>query len=125
MPSRCQTVWIQIRPNILTGLIWVQTVCKGYQQATKVDPRANLTMTLSRSRSTRDHHLNKLGRPHIPNATYQVPKSQAFWFWSRFVNGFYHIWAWWRSSWSCDQNILHKFWLTYHKSIKSNHSLFL
>ena len=29
IPSRCQKVWIQIRPNILLGLIWVQTVCKG------------------------------------------------------------------------------------------------
>ena len=29
-----QTVWIQIRPNILSGLMWVQTVCKGYQQTT-------------------------------------------------------------------------------------------
>ena len=28
----CQTVWIQIRPDILSGLIWVQIVCKGYQQ---------------------------------------------------------------------------------------------
>ena len=36
IPSECQTVWIQIRPNILLGLIWVQTVCKGYQQMTKV-----------------------------------------------------------------------------------------
>ena len=25
-------VWIQIRTNILSILIWVQTVCKGYQQ---------------------------------------------------------------------------------------------
>ena len=33
---------------------------------------ANLTLTFSRSRSSWDHHLNKLGRPHIPNATYQV-----------------------------------------------------
>ena len=32
IPSGCQTVWIQIRPDILSGLIWVQTVCKGYQQ---------------------------------------------------------------------------------------------
>ena len=32
-----RTVWIKIRPNILLGLIWVQTVCKGYQQTTKVD----------------------------------------------------------------------------------------
>ena len=30
--SDCQTLWIQIRPNILLGLIWVQTFCKGYQQ---------------------------------------------------------------------------------------------
>ena len=29
-------VWIQIRTDILSVLIWVQTVCKGYQQRTKV-----------------------------------------------------------------------------------------
>ena len=34
--SGCQTVWIQIRTDILWVLIWVQRVCKGYQQATKV-----------------------------------------------------------------------------------------
>ena len=34
--SKCQMVWIQIRTNILLVLIWVQTVCKGYQQMTKV-----------------------------------------------------------------------------------------
>ena len=32
----CQTVWIQIRTNILSVLIWIQTVCKGYKQMTKV-----------------------------------------------------------------------------------------
>ena len=32
IPSECQTVWIRIRPDLLSGLIWVQTVCKGYQQ---------------------------------------------------------------------------------------------
>ena len=36
IPSECQTIWIQIRPDVLSGLIWVQTVCKGYQQTTKV-----------------------------------------------------------------------------------------
>ena len=35
-PSECQTVWIQIRPDVLSGLIWVQTVCKGFQQTTLV-----------------------------------------------------------------------------------------
>ena len=34
MSSECQTVWIQIRPDIMSGLIWVQTICKGYQQMT-------------------------------------------------------------------------------------------
>ena len=33
--SECQTVWIQINTNILSVLIWVQTVCKCYQQTTK------------------------------------------------------------------------------------------
>ena len=32
----CQKVWIQIRPDILSGLIWIQTICKGYQQMAKV-----------------------------------------------------------------------------------------
>ena len=32
--SVCQTVWMQIRPDGLSGLIWVQTVCKGYQHRT-------------------------------------------------------------------------------------------
>ena len=36
IPSECQTVWIQIKPGILLGLIWVQTVCKCYQQTTPV-----------------------------------------------------------------------------------------
>ena len=34
-PQR-QTFWIQIRPNVLPDLIWVQTVCKGYEQTTLV-----------------------------------------------------------------------------------------
>ena len=36
IPTGRHTVWIQIRPDILSGLIWVQTVCKGYQQTTLV-----------------------------------------------------------------------------------------
>ena len=31
IPSECQTAWIQIRADILSGRIWVQSVCKGYQ----------------------------------------------------------------------------------------------
>ena len=35
MPSMYQTVWILIRPDNLSGLIWVQTACKSYLQTTK------------------------------------------------------------------------------------------
>ena len=34
--SESQINWIQIRPDILLGLIWVQTVCKDYQQTTEL-----------------------------------------------------------------------------------------
>ena len=34
IPSECQTDLIQIRSEILSGLIWVQYVCKSYQQTT-------------------------------------------------------------------------------------------
>ena len=35
-PSECQTVWIQIRPDIWSGLIQGQTACKVVQQMTIV-----------------------------------------------------------------------------------------
>ena len=36
IPVECQTVWIQIRTDILAGLIWDQTVFKVDQQTTLV-----------------------------------------------------------------------------------------
>ena len=36
---QCQMVWIQIRTWWREVLIWVQTVCKGYQQTTRVTAR--------------------------------------------------------------------------------------
>ena len=45
--SECLTVWLQIKPDILLGLIWVQTVCKGYQQMTKVATRKEAVNLLS------------------------------------------------------------------------------
>ena len=41
LPSECQKDWIQIRHDILLGLIWVQTVCKHYQQTTLGDKELN------------------------------------------------------------------------------------
>ena len=34
--SECQTIWIQIKSDIMSVLTRVQTVCKDYQQMTKV-----------------------------------------------------------------------------------------
>ena len=34
--SECKTVWIQIRTDVMSVLFWVQMVCKGYKQTTKV-----------------------------------------------------------------------------------------
>ena len=36
IPSEGQTVWIRFRRDILSGLIWFQTVCKSYQQTALV-----------------------------------------------------------------------------------------
>ena len=38
--SECQKAWIEIRYDVLLGLIWVQTVCKDHQQTTKHSLRA-------------------------------------------------------------------------------------
>ena len=35
--------WIQIRPDVLSDLIWVQIVCKSYQQTTLGDKRVKIT----------------------------------------------------------------------------------
>ena len=40
--SECQTIWIHIRPDILSGLIWFQTVCKVYRQTTLVGKELNV-----------------------------------------------------------------------------------
>ena len=32
IPSECQKVLIQIRPDETSGLLWVKTVCKRYQK---------------------------------------------------------------------------------------------
>ena len=39
IPSEYQTDWIQIRPDISSGLIWIQSVCKDYEQKTPVDKK--------------------------------------------------------------------------------------
>ena len=47
IPSECQTVWTLIRPDNLSGLIWVQFVCQGYQQTTLVDTEITIAQCKS------------------------------------------------------------------------------
>ena len=46
IPSECQSDWILIRPDILSGQIWVQSVCKGYEQTALVGNELILTPPL-------------------------------------------------------------------------------
>ena len=41
IPIQCQRVWIQIRPIVLSDLIWIQTVCNVNNQMTPADKRVN------------------------------------------------------------------------------------
>ena len=50
IPSEWQTVWIQIRPDILSCLIWVQTICKCYQQTTLVGKELRAQSRLLKNR---------------------------------------------------------------------------
>ena len=59
-------------------------------------------LTLNRLKSAYGHYFNKLGRPHIPNATCQVPTSSAYWFWRKKI-GFSLYKGLWRPSWLRDQ----------------------
>ena len=44
IPSESQTVWILIWPDDSSGLIWVHTVCHGYEQTTLVDKEFKLQL---------------------------------------------------------------------------------
>ena len=43
---QCQTVWIQIRHDKMSGLIWVQTVCKPFTDDTRRQRWAGLYVML-------------------------------------------------------------------------------
>ena len=52
-PSGCQTACIKIMHDIMSGMVWVQTVCKGYQQVTLVDKELKMKNLLQNILSLR------------------------------------------------------------------------
>ena len=61
---QCQIVWIQIRPDIWSGLIWVQTVCNGYQME-KVAASKKRFNCINIPGRIKDSHFGKLLEPLI------------------------------------------------------------
>ena len=45
IPSECQTICIQIRTDVMSVLIWIQMVCKRYQETTLVGKELNVKCT--------------------------------------------------------------------------------
>ena len=45
IPSGCQRDWIQNGPDVLSSLIWVQSVCRSYEQTTLVGNELNTFIT--------------------------------------------------------------------------------
>ena len=74
IPSECQTVWIQIRPNILLGLIWVQTVCKCYQQMTPLGKELITTSGLFSGPLPTYTHAQNVSNNKEPTTTESLPK---------------------------------------------------
>ena len=113
----CNWLWVKVKkwpwPSILIYLhnfmLFQVTGCKSSEKSTvftfsyrKALP--NLTLSQNRSRSTQDHHLNKIWWAGVIDATYQVSWKSVHRFQRRrFLKGFYHIWAW-QPAWSCDQH---------------------
>ena len=53
----CQIVWTQIRPDILSGLICGQTVCKGYQQTSIKGKKLKLESATKQNLQTTLHQV--------------------------------------------------------------------
>ena len=58
--AECQTVWIQIRPDESSGLIWVWTVCKGYQQTALAGKELQDFEQIVATATHNDHNPNTL-----------------------------------------------------------------
>ena len=61
IPSECQTVRIQIRPDNMPGLIWVRTVCKSCQQ-TKLVGKELINSSLNQISAVPTFHSSLLKR---------------------------------------------------------------
>ena len=79
IPSECQTVWLQIRTDVLSGLIWVQTVCKGFNRRQKpplagkvLDDISSTILSAGRSHSVSELKFMQIVRPDTPHNLYNI-----------------------------------------------------
>ena len=70
--SECQTVWIHIWPDLLSGFIWVQTICQGYQQTTLVGNELHRPM-IKETHEFVKIHKGIYPRKHQFKWNYEIP----------------------------------------------------
>ena len=58
--SKCQTIWTKIRPNILTYLILLQTICKIYLQTSRKKVKVEILLN---SQQIYVHSMNVVDNP--------------------------------------------------------------
>ena len=77
----CQNAWIQIRTDNLSVLIWVQIVCKGYQQTKKFAASRQRVLT----------HLSQMDSPTLISSTSSLNDFQAKGCWQWAVGFFWCV----------------------------------
>ena len=79
IPSEWQTDWILIRPDVLLHLVWVQSVCKGYQQTTLGGNELSGGLVSCNYNSNTPHaHFNTV-KPLNSNSNFTFSKYSLIW----------------------------------------------
>ena len=72
IPPECQTDWIRIRPDILSGLIWVQFAKVTYGQTTLVGNGLNINIQRSLCLYNSNDIARKLKKLHTSKGDYWI-----------------------------------------------------
>ena len=85
---QCQTVWIQIRPDIMSGLIWIQTICKGYHQMTQTgNELSHNNINFKKRFHQQNHFLSQKWCSYYVSKIFNLLKVQYFMYLSMLFDG--------------------------------------
>ena len=83
IPSECQTVWSQIRTDVMSGLIWPQIICKDLILSIDDTRRRSINNVLTNIRNIYSFmHLNQIFRSVWYSLTYIIrwPQVRSLWY---------------------------------------------